>query len=110
MPSIIWPMDIQSERREYKRYPFTENILIDGVKSCQSTDISEGGLFVSAIQHFEKNDLIDFTISFKNWTVMINGQIRYYQYGIGMGIMFIDLTEDQKAQIKKIIEAIPATS
>jgi len=103
-------MDTQGERREYKRYPFMENILIDGVKVCRSTDISEGGLFVSAIQHFEENDLIDVTISYKDWTLMVKGQVRYYQYGIGMGIMFVDLTDDQRAQIMEIIEAITAPS
>ena len=103
-------MDTQDERREYKRYPFMENILIDGVKVCRSTDISEGGLFVSAIQHFEENDLIDVTISYKDWTLMVKGQVRYYQYGIGMGIMFVDLTDDQRAQIMEIIEAITAPS
>ena len=103
-------MDTQGERREYKRYPFMENILIDGVKVCRSTDISEGGLFVSAIQHFEENDLIDVTISYKDWTLMVKGQVRYYQYGIGMGIMFVDLTDDQRAQIMEIIEAITVPS
>jgi hypothetical protein len=103
-------MDAQDERREYNRYPFTENILIDGMKVCRSTDISEGGLFVSAIQHFEENDLIDVTISFREWTVMVKGQVRYYQFGIGMGIRFIDLTDEQRAQIMEIIEAITVTS
>jgi len=103
-------MDTQGERREYIRYPFMENILIDGVKVCRSTDISEGGLFVSAIQHFEENDLIDVTISFREWTVMVKGRVRYYQYGIGMGIMFVDLTDEQRAQITEIIGAITVTS
>lgn len=103
-------MDARGERREYTRYPFMENILIDGVKVCRSTDISEGGLFVSAIQHFEENDLIDVTISYKDWTLMVKGQVRYYQYGIGMGIMFVDLTDDQRAQIMEIIEDITVPS
>jgi hypothetical protein len=103
-------MDTQGERREYKRYPFMENILIDGVKVCRSTDISEGGLFVTAIQHFEENDLIDVTISFREWTVMVKGQVRYYQFGIGMGIMFVDLTDEQRAQIMEIIEDIAVIS
>ncbi len=103
-------MDSQDERRYYRRYPFTENILIDGMKICRSTDISEGGIFVTAIQHFEENELIDITIPFKDCTTKLKGRVRYYQFGIGMGIMFVDLTDEQREQLMKIIEDITVTS
>ena len=50
------------ELRKFKRYPFREHILIDRVKRVTCTDISEDGLYVSAIQYFEENSFIHVTI------------------------------------------------
>jgi len=96
----------QNERRKYKRYPFREEILIDGTKRCTCTDISELGLYVSTIQSFEKKAVIDVTIPGKGNDFIVKARVQYHQPGIGMGIMFLDLTDEQKAIIKDIIEKI----
>ena len=96
----------KEDLRKYKRFPFIEDILIDGVRLCRSTDISEGGLYVSAIQHFEKNSVLDVTIPFKEEKITFKGQVQYCQGGIGIGIKFINLNDEQKAIIKGIIESI----
>ena len=103
-------MNTQDENRAYERYPFREDILIDGTKLCSSTDISEGGLFVSAIQHFEENDVIEVTIPFRGAKIIVKALVKYYQFGIGMGIMFIDLSEQQKAQIKELLASLTGSS
>ena len=96
----------KEDLRKYKRFPFIEDILIDGMTPCISTDISEGGLYVSAIQHFKENDVLDITIPFKEEKITFKGQVQYYQGGIGIGIKFINLNDEQKAIIKGIIESI----
>ena len=99
-------MNENQEQREYKRFPYREDILIDGANLCSSMDISEGGIYISAIQLFEKDTVIDVTIPFKGEKLVVKGKVQHFQRGIGMGIMFVDLTEDQKAAIKEIIESI----
>lgn len=101
-------MDSQSgkERRKYERFPFREDILIDGTRLCTSMDISEGGLYVSSIQAFEENSIIDVTIPFKGEKLTFKAKIQYCQHGIGMGIMFINLTDEQKSRLKELIESI----
>jgi hypothetical protein len=96
----------KEDLRKYERVPFVEDILIDGMMSCTSTDISEGGLYVSAIQHFKENAVLDVTIPFKKEKITFKGQVRYCQGGIGVGIKFINLNDEQKAIIKWIIESI----
>ncbi len=91
-------------RRKHKRLPLREDILVDGAKQCTTGDISEGGLFISAIQFYEKNDVIDVTIPFKGKKITVKAKVRYCQSGIGFGIMFIDLSDEQKVIIKKLIE------
>ena len=99
------PEDFKTQRK-HKRVPFREDMLIDGQKSCSSTDISEGGLFVSAIQYFEQGDVIEVSIPIKGEKITVKAQVKYCQQGIGMGIMFVDLNDEQKAKLRELIESI----
>jgi len=95
-----------NERRKLERFPFREDILIDGTRACISMDISEGGLYISTIQSYEVNSAIDVTIPFKGEKLPVKAQVRYCQPGIGMGVSFIDLNAKQRAQIRELIEGI----
>lgn len=94
------------ELRKYRRFPFREHILIDGSKRCISTDISEGGLFVSGIQHFEEKSIVEMVIPFKEGHIEVKGQVQFYQAGIGIGINFIELTDRQRAKIHELINSL----
>jgi CheY-like chemotaxis protein len=98
--------DGKKELRQYERFPFREDILIDGTRTCTSMDISEGGLYISSIQSYGENDLIDVTFSFKGEKLTVKAQVRYSQPGIGMGIKFVDLNTEQRGKIRKLIEII----
>jgi two-component system, chemotaxis family, chemotaxis protein CheY len=96
----------EKERRKCERFPFREDILIDGTRISTSMDISEGGLYISAMQSYEKNSVIDVVIPFKGEKLTFKAQVRYCQPGIGMGVMFIDLNAEQRGNIKELIESI----
>jgi Tfp pilus assembly protein PilZ len=100
----------QEERRRSERFPFREDILIDGARLYTSNEISEGGLFVSAIQIFEEGEVIDVTIPFEGEQITVKGQVKYCQPGIGMGVMFHNLTDEQKAKIKKLVDRVSGGS
>ncbi len=94
------------ERRKSERLPFREDVVVDGAKMCTSTDISEGGLFLSAIQMFEPDDIIEVTIPLGEEKITVKAKVRYNQPGIGIGVMFIDLANGQKALIREFITNI----
>jgi hypothetical protein len=89
------------ERRKYERFPFKQEILIDGRIVSQSLNICEDGMFLCTLHQFEKDNVITLTISSH---VTVKAVVMNYQPGIGMGVKFIDLNNDQKAKIKNIIE------
>jgi hypothetical protein len=99
-------MHDEEERRKNERIPFREHILIDGVRPTTSIDISEGGIYLSSIQFFEENTVVTISIPFQGETFDVKGKIQFYQPGIGLGIMFIDLTDEQRTKIKKIISSL----
>lgn len=73
---------------------------------CSSMDISEGGLYVSTIQPYKKDSVIEIMIPFQEEKVTVRGQVRYCQPGIGMGIKFIELNNEQRKVINAIIDSI----
>jgi len=93
----------RKEQRKHERFPFVEDVLVDGTK-CTTGDISEGGLYISAIHAFEENKEIDVTILLKGEKVTVKANVRYCQPGIGLGIKFVDLSDEQKVKIEEVIK------
>jgi CheY-like chemotaxis protein len=58
------------------------------------------------MQCYEHNSVIDVTIPCRGEKLTIRAQIKHGQQGIGMGLMFIDLNDEQKTQIKGLIQNI----
>jgi hypothetical protein len=91
------------ERRKYKRYPFKQDITIDGIAKAYSLNICEAGMFLCTLHPLEKGSVINIAI---DSTFTVKAEVKNYQPGIGMGVEFIDLNHDQKIMIKKLIEDI----
>jgi hypothetical protein len=98
------------ERRKFRRFPFREDIVIDGTNMCSSMDISEGGLYVSAIQAFDIDSILRVTFPFKGQMVTFSTRVRYCQPGIGMGLMFVDLTDEQKVVLRELLDTVAKQS
>ena len=94
------------ERRKSKRYPFRGDIRIDGTKLSSSMDISEGGIYLSTIQYFDMHQDVEVSIPFNDETLIVKGHVIHFQTGIGMGVMFIDLSNEQRAKIKELIQSL----
>jgi len=93
----------KKERRSCERCHFIEHILIDQVP-CTSWDISETGLYVCMIQPLEKNRISDITIPLKGRKIIVKAQVLYSHPGIGMGLIFIDLNDEQRSMIRELIQ------
>jgi CheY-like chemotaxis protein len=97
---------MKQERRKYKRFPYREEILIDGARICTATDISQGGLYISAMQCYRENDVIDVTIPLKGEKLTVKARVRYCEPGAGMRAMFIELNREQSDRIQALIERV----
>lgn len=98
------------ERRGSQRFPFIEEILVDGVNKCTSADISEGGLFISTIQGFETDQEIHLVIPIKEGEISVKARVKYCQPGIGAGLAFIDVTDDLRVKIRQLVESVAPES
>jgi hypothetical protein len=94
------------EQRNSPRVPFIEDVFVEDSVRCRSSDISEGGIYISALQSYEEGAVLDVMIPFRGDELRVRGEVRHYQHGIGAGIMFVDLTDSQKEKIREIVEAM----
>jgi CheY-like chemotaxis protein len=100
----------QKNRRKRERIPFREDILIDGMMRVTSIDISEGGLFLCAVQPFSINSVLGLSIPLKGKMLTVKAKVQYCEPGIGMGVIFVNLNEEQKADIRGLIGSIATKS
>jgi CheY-like chemotaxis protein len=94
----------KKDKRETERYLFKERIFINSSIIFKSVDISEGGLYVYTGRSFERNTILD--VTFIRHRFMVKARVKHNQPGIGMGLQFIDLNEEQRAAIKMVIKEI----
>jgi CheY-like chemotaxis protein len=94
----------KKEHRRKKRLPIKGNILVDGKVMFKCIDISEGGLYLYTGQSFEKGKIVTVTLPIKGSPLTVKAKVQHNQPGIGMGLQFIDLTDEQLTVIKKLIK------
>ncbi|MCG2721023.1 MAG: response regulator [Thermodesulfovibrionales bacterium] len=96
----------KEERRRKKRFPIQGNILVDGKIAFQCIDISEGGMYLYTGRSFEENRVVRVTLPIKGKPLTVQAQIRHNEPGIGIGLQFIDLTDEQKKTIQRLVNHV----
>jgi CheY-like chemotaxis protein len=99
-------MNDPKERREHERIPFREDIIVDGVMKATSVDISEGGLYICTVQPFAEDTVIEVTIPFRGKSLTVKARVQYSQVGIGMGVRFVNISDEQRQKLKELTGAI----
>ena len=95
-----------TENREDERKPFFSEILLEfasGKLQARVSDISAGGCYVESIISVHEGDEIRFEFVDQGADVSpFTGQIAYHFDGMGFGVKFTDLTDEQKEFLQKI--------
>lgn len=77
---------------------------MSGIHEARIEDISAKGCFVNTAGRVEVSQVINLEIElpYGEW-FPVRGEVTSYQPGIGFGIMFQTLTEEQSAILRKLI-------
>jgi hypothetical protein len=89
--------------RKCKRIPFVEDIVIDGISRARSSDISEEGLYISSLQSFERNSVVNVTIPLGQEKLTVKAQVQFCDKLVGFGLKFIYLNDMQRTKIRELI-------
>ncbi len=105
-------MDEESIKRERKqaRVPCNIDVVISDALIFKVFDISEGGLFIYTEHCIKPGSVVDVTLGSGAEKIELKSRVKHIHEGVGMGLMFIDLNDKLKAQIKKLISDIQAAS
>ena len=70
-------------------------------------DISLGGCFVDTLGRVELNEAVDLEIHYPSgeW-LSLRGQVVSYQPGVGFGMSFTSLSEDEVAALKDLTSSL----
>ena len=94
------------ENREDERKPFIAEIVLEfasGKRQERISDISAGGCYVESIISVQVGDEINFELVDPNGDRLpFTGQIAYHFDGMGFGVKFTNLTDEQKEFLQKI--------
>lgn len=93
-----------ADKRQNSRFSYRGEVRVAGASQCTCSDISEVGLFVFAIQPFEKGNLLDLSFTVGGKELTVKGEVKYLQQGIGMGVAFRDLNDEQKAGLRELVD------
>jgi len=76
---------------------------LSGVYEGRLEDISLGGCFVNSDGEVEKNELVSLEIELLSgeW-LSLRGEVVYIQSGIGFGLLFNFLTDDQERALMEL--------
>ena len=91
------------ESRRFRRVILKREVLINGSVRAQGLDISVGGMYVQTGRIFDAGSHITVTLPMNDNFINVRARVQNLQTSIGMGIMFTDLTREQKAEIEAFI-------
>ena len=91
------------ERRSKPRLSVNLDAVWDREEARQSarvTDLSEGGCYLDTVGEVMTGEIVAFRIMLPDgdW-LYLEGEVRHHRHGIGFGVQFVDLNEEQREKL-----------
>lgn len=88
--------------REHPRVPFTQEVVVDGRYRGKAINISAGGLYVHTGRSHTVGNPVQCAFSLLDYNVNVKGIVRQSEFGLGMGMEFVDL----KPEVSKLLHQL----
>ncbi len=97
------------ENRKHKRVVLKRPVTINNSLSLMGLDLSEGGIYVHTGRSFPVGLVLDLLLPLDKGDIKVKARVQHAQYGIGMGLMFVNLSGENLSVIRDFIEKSTAT-
>jgi hypothetical protein len=96
------------DRRERPRLSVSLDAEWDGTTGhhpAKITNMSEGGCYLDTVGEVRRGEIVGFRVLLPDgdW-LYAEGEVRHYTAGLGFGVQFVDLNEDQDQKITLVIK------
>ena len=73
--------------------------------SARVTDLSEGGCYLDSVGEVMVGEIVAFRVLLPDdeW-LYLEGEVRHHHHGIGFGVRFVDLNEEQVEKLLRLLE------
>jgi CheY-like chemotaxis protein len=96
---------MESERRKQNRADLREDIIINGSLRARGLNLSTGGMYVHTGRSFKIGTIVTVTLPLYNVIINIQARVQHVQESVGMGLRFVDPTQEQLAAIRTYLTA-----
>ena len=103
----------RKERRAQSRYRLNAGVCISDHRSavpnwCNIADISQGGCYIEMVMPFPKGTVLNLEVRAGTMRLQTRGKVRSSLPGKGMGVQFKIEDDEQRRQLREIIEFLAA--
>jgi|GEM_PF-1214751 len=95
---------ISADKRRYPRVRYLQDVLINRAVPAAGASISQGGMFLFTTAPFRSDHQVRVQFMLHELSMELASTVRHYQPGIGMGLMFQDLSEEQEMLVKVYVD------
>jgi PilZ domain len=96
----------QDERRRFERSRLIIDVFFDGADLtgvASTKDISPGGLYMNTQAELPEGALLTLRIPLEGRDVICNGEVVYSNPGVGVGVTFQGLSEEDRAHVGRAL-------
>src|SRR5215470_14656232 len=88
-----------NEKRELERMSFLCECLVEsealgGVKTARINDLHTGGAFIDLVTSFAIGSVLQLRFHLRDTEIQVKAEVRYSMTNIGVGVRFIDLSDE----------------
>jgi len=100
-PGAVWSASPHANRRSVPRYRFMARAIVTELSSgtrlpARTSELGLNGCYIDTLELFPVGTLVHLRILKDNGVFETSGRVLYCHLGIGMGIVFVDSTPDQR--------------
>ncbi|MDA8172257.1 MAG: response regulator [Nitrospiraceae bacterium] len=91
------------ENRKQPRIILRRQVVLNKAIGAMGLDLSEGGIYIHTGRHFPAGSVIEVSLPLDGGALEVAARVQHSKAGVGMGLMFTNITPAQKAVLSAFI-------
>ena len=105
---------MDDDRRSTPRLSVSLDASWDRDHPARVSNLSEGGCYLDTVGEVMRGEIVGFRVLLPDGDFLyVEGEVRHYTAGVGFGVQFLDLNDEQQANLKRLIgiaaESVPGS-
>ncbi len=93
-----------TDKRKDPRVIFRRQVVINGLMGATGLDLSKSGIYIHTGRNFINGSVVNVSLPLDSHTMHLKARVRHSKPGVGMGLMFLDLTGEQEQMLLDFIK------